>query len=188
MGYSPGGHKELDTTEHISMHPFQCNSVDAQKLDLLWRKGNAGELNKDLLAPLAVKPVYWHWMWWRKVQHLLEGQARRIGSSCSKGPNSMIPFREQVWVAGCLISSCTVVWLADGEVTGWCFRNLSHHLVPACLSAGGQQVVNFLHWVGVLVSAKQLKDMAQDIIYIALEEKLNVLDFVLCLSYYDWVD
>ena len=55
-------------------------------------------------------------------------------------------------------------------------------------SAGGQQVVNFLHWVGVLVSAKQLKDMAQDIIYIALEEKLNVLDFVLCLSYYDWVD
>jgi len=42
--------------------------------------------------------------------------------------------------------------------------------------------------VGVLVSAKQLKDMAQDIIYIALEEKLNVLDFVLCLSYYDWVD
>ena len=34
-GYSPGGHKELDTTEHISMHPFQCNSVDAQKLDLL---------------------------------------------------------------------------------------------------------------------------------------------------------
>ena len=47
------------------------------------------------------------------------------------------------------------------------------------LSAGGQLVVNFLHWVGVLVSAKQLKDMAQDIIYIALEDKLNVLDFVL---------
>ena len=58
------------------------------------------------LAPLTLKPVYWHWMWWRKVQRLLEGQARRIGSSCSKGPNSMIPFREQVWVAGCLWSSC----------------------------------------------------------------------------------
>ena len=35
MGYSPGGHKELDVTEHISMHLFQCNSTDAQKLDLL---------------------------------------------------------------------------------------------------------------------------------------------------------
>ena len=30
-----GGHKELDTTECISMHPFQCSSTDAQKLNLL---------------------------------------------------------------------------------------------------------------------------------------------------------
>ena len=33
------------------------------------------------------------------------------------------------------------------------------------LHAGGEHAVNFFHMVGVLVSAKQLKDMAQDIIY-----------------------
>ena len=33
------------------------------------------------------------------------------------------------------------------------------------LGTGGQQAVNFFHLLGVLASAKQLKDMAQYIIY-----------------------
>ena len=33
------------------------------------------------------------------------------------------------------------------------------------LQAGGQQAVNLFHLVGVLLSAKQLKDTVQDIIY-----------------------
>ena len=33
------------------------------------------------------------------------------------------------------------------------------------LCAGDQHVVNFFHLLGVLVSAEQLKDMAQDFIY-----------------------
>ena len=45
------------------------------------------------------------------------------------------------------------------------FRNLNL-LVPIGLgSAGGQLVVNLLHLGEILVFAKQLKDMAQDIIY-----------------------
>ena len=42
----------------------------------------------------------------------------------------------------------------------------------------GQHAVNFLHLVGVLVSAKQLEAMTQDVIY-TLEEELKVIDFFL---------
>ena len=33
------------------------------------------------------------------------------------------------------------------------------------LCTGGQHIVSFFYLMGVLISAKQLKDMAQDIIY-----------------------
>ena len=44
--------------------------------------------------------------------------------------------------------------------------NIIHLLVPT----GLWSAVNFFHLVGVLVYAKQLKDMAQDIIYSPLRE------------------
>lgn len=46
-----------------------------------------------------------------------------------------------------------------------------------------QHAVNFFQQVGLLVSAKELKNMA---IYIpvVLEEELKVLDFILWLKYY----
>ena len=56
-------------------------------------------------------------------------------------------------------------------------------LVCGGLCAGGQHAVNFLQPVRVLIFAKQLKDMSQDMIY-SLEEELKVLEFVLCLNYY----
>ena len=64
-----------------------------------------------------------------------------------------------------MISLCPFLLLVDGAVT-W---NLNHQ--PSVsnwsgdLHADGQQAVNFLHVVGILGSAKQVRDMAQDIIY-----------------------
>ena len=48
------------------------------------------------------------------------------------------------------------------------FLSLSHQSSGSNQSgacAGDQHAINFFHLVEVLVSAKQLKDMAQDIIY-----------------------
>ena len=70
-------------------------------------------------------------------------------------------------VSECLISLWTSFWLVGGEVTGWYFG--SQHiilLVPTSLeSVCWWSALNFFHLVHALVSAKQLKDMAQDIIY-----------------------
>ena len=92
-----------------------------------------------------------------------------MDSLCSKDLNSLMAFREGIFKDG-VISSCTILWLVDGEVTNKVMFQGSQtptfwfHLAWG-LCAGGQHSVNFLHLVGVLVSAKQLKDMAQDIIY-----------------------
>ena len=58
-------------------------------------------------------------------------QARTTGSSCSEDPNSQMAFREgflkTLWgrgVTGCPISLYAILWLFDGEATGWWFRNL----------------------------------------------------------------
>ena len=51
------------------------------------------------------------------------GQARRMGSSCSKDLNSPLafrPFKDSVRerVAEYVISLCSVLWLVDGDITG----------------------------------------------------------------------
>ena len=51
------------------------------------------------------------------------------GTYCSKNPNSLMGFRQSMFTgqlkeAGCRVCDqlCTVFWLVDGEVTGWCHR------------------------------------------------------------------
>ena len=72
-------------------------------------------------------------LWWKKSQRLFQGQARRIGSSCSKDLNSLMVFKEGflkaalgVRVVGCLISLWTFFWLVGAEVTQRYFR-WQHH-------------------------------------------------------------
>ena len=77
-----------------------------------------------------------------------------------------------------MISLWTSFILAGGKVTRWYFRNFSYQFFESSPSGVHVLVVSMqFYLVGVLVSAKQLKDLAQDII--ALEEELNFLDFVL---------
>ena len=84
---------------------------------------------------------------------LLQGQARRIGVLCSKTLNSLMVFREKllkakfgVRAAGCV----TFFWLAGGEVTGWCSRNLVFTVFSLKLPSSTR--------VGPLVPTEELKD------------------------------
>lgn len=89
-------------------------------------------------------------------------------------------------VLGSRISSHSVFSLVDGEVNRVIFQESAFNLIPMVwgLSACDQHAINFFHLMGGLVSAKQLKDMAQNSI---LDKELKVLDFVLWLNYHDFV-
>ena len=74
-----------------------------------------------------------------------KGQARRMGGSCSKDPNSLMAFREEfswakfgVKAVGCVI----FFWLVGGEATGWCSRNLVFSLkLPSSTRVGALVLV-----------------------------------------------
>ena len=52
----------------------------------------------------------------------------------------------------------------SGEVIGRCLKNLGHHPYGSSCACG-QPALNFFHLLGASVSAKQLQDVAHDIIY-----------------------
>ena len=78
------------------------------------------------VCPLAVKPIYWHWVVVKESTAFMAGhQAGRMGSSCSKDLNSPVAFREgvlkSVWrrvLQGCgqLVHSSRIGW-HQGEVS-----------------------------------------------------------------------
>lgn len=107
-------------------------------------------------------------------------QTRRMGSLCAKDMSSSIAFQEGFWKTlrgerhrvhdQLMPNSLMGWWWGNSDVSGISAISL---LVPASLGfmcTGGQHAANFFHLVGVLVSAQQLKDMAQDIIYSPGEE------------------
>ena len=54
------------------------------------------------------------------------GHQRRIDSSCSKDQHCLIVFEKHFLktnLGGRTARFMTFVWLVDGEVTGWCFKN-----------------------------------------------------------------
>ena len=109
-------------------------------------------------------------LWWRKVQSLLQGQARRMGSSCSKTLNSLMAFRKAslgVKVVGSLIMDILLIdwWWGDRVVFWESQSSIFFFQLVWGPCACGQHSVNLFHLVGVLVSVRQLKDMAQDTIY-----------------------
>ena len=82
-----------------------------------------------LLARSAAKPMHWHWAVVKKSTVFIAWrQAKRTMFKRPELPSGFQGrgFKDSVTecVTGCGISSWTVLWLVDGEVTGWCFRNL----------------------------------------------------------------
>ena len=57
-------------------------------------------------------------------------------------------------VTGCAISSCTVLWLGDGKVTGRITSSVLRHQKVWGLCAQEHQAVNFFHLAVVLASEK----------------------------------
>ena len=65
-----------------------------------------------------------------------------------------------------LVDILLIGWLCSNRVTFWESQLLVFWFqLIWSLCAGGQHTANFFHLVGGLVSANQLKDMVQDIIY-----------------------
>ena len=70
---------------------------------------------------------------WGSEKGLLQGHSRRMGDLCPGNSELLEWFQENIfkghvvgvegWVEGVtghVISPCTILWLDDGEVTGWC--------------------------------------------------------------------
>ena len=69
-------------------------------------------------------------------------------------------------MVGCVMRSWTFFGLAGGEVTrGQHFQSSGSSWSGVCLCICGQHTVNFSYLVRVSESAKDLKDMTQNIIY-----------------------
>ena len=104
-------------------------------LNIMWMKSDtpsrSGFVAKANLGPLAhtqFRPIR---VWWRKVRHLLQAPRRESGATVApkpwtpdgfQGRTSKGQVREVVAGLWSVLSSCTVLWLLDGEVTGWCHR------------------------------------------------------------------
>ena len=77
--------------------------------------------------------------------------------------------------------------LVGGKVTRWYFGNFSYQFSESNPSGVYVLVVSMqFYLVVVLVSAKQLRIWLRTL-SIALEEELNLLDFILWLNYYSFV-
>ena len=84
--------------------------------------------------PYPVEPIYWHWV-------VVKGTAALTVGCCTSSPGQLLltksqfpigfskAFSKSRWgeLSG-LFSSCTVPWLVDSEVAGWCHR--SYHYDP----------------------------------------------------------
>ena len=110
-------------------------------------------------------------LWWSKAQCFLWGQARIMGSSGSKDSNSPKALKEvfkdnaRERITGCVIIWCITLWFVDGNQVIFQESQSSTFWFQLVwgLRVGSQHVVDFLHLMGVLLSAKPFKDMAQDI-------------------------
>lgn len=81
----------------------------------------------------VAKPVSDSGLWWRKIQCFITGAMQEQQAANAQRPK--LPdglqgkdFKDSVGVrvAGCVISSWTLFWRVEGEVTWWHFRNLNH--------------------------------------------------------------
>ena len=84
-------------------------------------------------------------------------------------PNTFREVLLKATLGGRATGCVTFFSLVGGEVTGWCFRSLSHQ--PGSDQSGVCVLVLSLKlpsstWVGTLVPVEELKDMYQIVMYI----------------------
>ena len=99
---------------------------------------NVTKPNLGLLAHHAAKPIHWDQVVVKENTAFIAGPSKENRQVMLERPElpdgfQGIVFKGNVWgrAAGCM----TVFWLVGGEVTGWCFQNLSHR--PSVSSQSG---------------------------------------------------
>ena len=135
-------------------------------------------------------------LWWRNVQRLLQGTKQGECVAHAQKTQTLHWLLDKGFLRQCCgnchrISLRTFFWLADGEVTGWCFWDLNHQpssFKSLGLCACDQHVLIILYWVGWgegagTVSAEQIKDKHQIITYIPLGGYRSPVTLVLIISY-----
>ena len=91
------------------------------------------------------KSVYWHWVVVKESTVFIAGlQAKRMGSSCSEDPNSLMAYRKGVLKGNIrgegsreryqLVDICLIGWWWNNQWWGWYFRKLNL-LVPTSLGS-----------------------------------------------------
>ena len=92
------------------------------------KSGFVAKPNLGPLAHMQLKPLR---VWWRNLLHLLQAPRKK---SRGQSPELLMVFREallkarwrrvvaDLWSA---LSLCTVLWLVDGEITGWYQQGLT---------------------------------------------------------------
>ena len=100
----------------------------------------------------------------QRLRHDWSDWARKQGEWVAHSPaphQSIFQGYTREPVAGSVISSCTILWLEDIEITGLTLSILRRQQVWR-LRALDHQVANFFHLVVVLASVKQLRKYASD--------------------------
>ena len=150
--------------------------LEGGKLFSISQLGVVTKPSLSLLTRCAAKPIYWHHNC-GEGKYSIYFKAPSKVARAQKTWSPQMAFREgflkTVWGRGSQsvwsAHAHLILWFVDGEVTEWCFRNLNHQTYGSNWSGVYMLVVSMQltssTWWGVLVSAKQLKDMAQGIIY-----------------------
>ena len=118
------------------------------------------EGNVNLLSRCVAKPIYWYQF---VLKESTGSQARRMGSSCSRDLNSPMAFREEFLKTGWGRGSWVCDQLLHNSLIGWWWDN--RKMFWESQFSGSSWSYSQLLPGGVLLSAEQLKDMAQGIIY-----------------------
>ena len=83
------------------------------------------------LGPFAwntAKASYWHWVAVTESTAFTAGSSKANLNLMLRRPELPDGFQRRIFKDSVResVTVCTILWLVDGEVTEWCFRNLNH--------------------------------------------------------------
>ena len=119
------------------MYPKRNENMSTQvcsvKYYVQWTLEQHGAWRLGVLALCTMRPNWNIEVWSR--ERFIAGPCKQMGAHALKALNSPKGFNKAFfkatcgaehrasWVAGSVISLCTVLWLGDGEITWWCYRS-----------------------------------------------------------------
>ena len=161
------GNTPTSLTSQWKENPFaqwlQLKSPNGVSLALIWSYFYPTKLGSTCLH--SVKPIYWHWVMVKDSVAFITRPSKEYQQLTLKRPKLPSRLQGKIFkdrVRDQLIHILLIGWwLGNRESTPSTFLFQPGWGLQAC----GQHAVNFFHLMGISVSAKQLKGMAQNIIY-----------------------